>query len=127
VSDKTRNYRNPPVHSRFKKGQSGNPGGRKKGSCNFKTLLEELMALEVDQPGKRRKIELKEALLLKQADCGLKGDWRATDSLLDRYERHIRGQAEPQQELLEEDERMLDDFLERRRSSPEPQSDDGNG
>ena len=125
MSDKPRSYRNPPVHSQFKKGQSGNPGGRKKGSRNFKTLLEELMALEVDQPGKKRKIELKEALLLKQADCGLKGDWRATDSLLDRYERHARNQIEPQSELLEEDERMLDEFLERRRSSPEP--DDGNG
>ena len=118
-------YKKPPKATQFKKGQSGNPGGRKKGSRNFKTLLEELMALEVDQPGKKRKIELKEALLLKQADCGLKGDWRATDSLLDRYERHTRNQVEPQSELPEEDERMLDEFLERRRSSPEP--DDGNG
>lgn len=126
MSKKSGAYRNPPVHSRFRPGTSGNPGGRKKGSRNLKTVLEELMALEVDQPGKKRPITLKEALLLKQADCGLKGDWRATDRLLDRYERHTGNQTEPQQELPEEDERMLDEFLERR-SSSEPESDDDNG
>ena len=89
MSDKPIGYGNPPVNSRFPKGKSGNPGGRKKDSRNFRTVLEELMAREVEQPGKKRPITLKEALLLKQADCGLKGDWKAIDSLLDRYERHF--------------------------------------
>src|SRR5215510_10011610 len=30
-------FRKPPVHSRFKPGQSGNPAGRPKGTCNFKS------------------------------------------------------------------------------------------
>ncbi len=31
-------YKKPPLHSRFKKGQSGNPRGRPRGSKNFSTL-----------------------------------------------------------------------------------------
>ena len=30
----------PPQHTRFRKGQSGNPTGRRKGSLNMATLLE---------------------------------------------------------------------------------------
>jgi hypothetical protein len=77
MSEKPVGYRNPPVHSQFPKGRSGNPGGRKKDSRNFRTVLEEVMAREVEQPGKNRPIPLIEALLLKLADCGLKGDWKA--------------------------------------------------
>ena len=32
-------YGKPPRHSRFKKGQSGNPKGRPRGSRNFSTDL----------------------------------------------------------------------------------------
>lgn len=31
--------RKPPQHSRFKKGQSGNPSGRRKGTKNLATLV----------------------------------------------------------------------------------------
>ncbi len=114
MSEKPVGYGNPPVHSQFPKGRSGNPGGRKKDSRNFRTVLEEVMAREVEQPGKNRPIPLIEALFLKQADCGLKGDWKAIESLLNRAERHALHRNEPQPELPEEDAQMLDDFLERR-------------
>ena len=124
MSDKPVGYRNPPVHSRFPKGRSGNPGGRKKDSRNFRTVLEEVMAREVEQPGKNRPIPLIEALFLKLADCGLKGDWKAIESLLDRAERHALHRNEPQPELPEEDAQMLDDFFERRGRSSETETDD---
>jgi hypothetical protein len=124
MSEKPVGYGNPPVHSRFPKGRSGNPGGRKKDSRNFRTVLEEVMAREVEQPGKNRPIPLIEALFLKLADCGLKGDWKAIESLLDRAERHALHRNEPQPELPEEDAQMLDDFFERRGRSSETETDD---
>jgi hypothetical protein len=36
-------YGKPPRHTRFKKGQSGNPRGRPKGSKNLTTLLTEAL------------------------------------------------------------------------------------
>ena len=124
MSDKPVGYGNPPVHSRFQKGRSGNPGGRKKDSRNFSTVLAEVLAREVEQPGKNRPIPLIEALFLKLADCGLKGDWKAIEKLLDRAERHALHRNEPQPELPEEDAQMLDAFLERRQRSSEPETDD---
>lgn len=124
MSDEPVGYGNPPVHSRFQKGRSGNPGGRKKDSRNFRTVLEEVMAREVEQPGKNQPIPLIEALFLKLADCGLKGDWKAIERFLDRAERHTLHRDEPQRELPEEDAQMLDEFLKRRRHSAEPKTDD---
>src|SRR3954454_9468437 len=37
----------PPVHTRFKPGQSGNPSGRVKGSKNLKTLFHQLLNEEI--------------------------------------------------------------------------------
>jgi hypothetical protein len=131
MSDKPIGYGNPPVHSRFKKGESPNPGGRKKDSRNFKTVLDEVMAREVEQSGngKKRAVPLIEALYLKQADCGLKGDWKAIESLLDRYERYALHRTDARGELPEEDEHMLDAFLGRRlgarSSATEPKDDNG--
>ena len=36
-------YKNPPLHSRFQPGQSGNPKGRPKGSKNVRTILREAL------------------------------------------------------------------------------------
>ncbi len=51
-------YRKPPVKSRFKSGQSGNPRGRPPGSKNLKTLLRELAArrISVREEGKLRRL-----------------------------------------------------------------------
>jgi hypothetical protein len=40
-------YGSPPVHSRFKKGQSGNPSGRAKGSQNLKTIFNKVLDEEI--------------------------------------------------------------------------------
>jgi Family of unknown function (DUF5681) len=40
-------YGKPPLHSRFKKGRSGNPHGRPKGSSNMSTLLDHALNEQV--------------------------------------------------------------------------------
>lgn len=129
MSDKPIGYQHPPVHSRFKKGQSGNPGGRKKGNRNLKTVLTAVMESEVQvsDNGKKRIMPLKEALLWRQAQCGMAGEWKASESLFDRYERLGLDRAEPECELAEEDAHMLEQFLLRgssRRPSANGREDD---
>ena len=41
-------YRKPPRHTQFKKGQSGNPRGRPKGSKNFDSMVAHELSEEMD-------------------------------------------------------------------------------
>jgi hypothetical protein len=113
MSGKKAGYGNPPVHSQYKKGQSGNPGGRKKGCRNFKTILATVLESEIDDHGRRRRVSVVEALVWKQAECGLNGDWKAGDKLMNRYEQHFPDRPEAEREVSDEDRQMLDDFLRR--------------
>ena len=55
-------YKKPPLHTRFQKGQSGNPRGRPRGSKNLSTLLTDALnePVVVTEDGKRRKISKRE-------------------------------------------------------------------
>ena len=56
-------YGKPPIHSRFKKGVSGNPNGRPKGTRNFVTVLLKTLREKVviNENGKRTVITKLEA------------------------------------------------------------------
>jgi hypothetical protein len=58
-------YRKPPRHTRFKKGQSGNPKGRPAGAKNLSTLLNEALneCVIVTENGGHRKITKREAII----------------------------------------------------------------
>lgn len=77
-------YRNPPVHTRFKPGQSGNPSGRRKGSQNLKTLFNKILNEEVSlREGERvKKISKAEAVLRGVVVGALRGDTRSLAMLL---------------------------------------------
>lgn len=68
----------PPEHTKFKKGTSGNPGGRPRGSKNLKTLIYNLAKEEVVMKvgGEKRKMFLSEAAARKFWDCMMQGDYR---------------------------------------------------
>ena len=89
-------YGKPPRHTRFKKGQSGNPRGRPKGSKNLTTLLTEALnePVIVAENGSRRKITMRQAIIKQLVNRSATADWRATKILLDML-RDIEGQAEP--------------------------------
>jgi Family of unknown function (DUF5681) len=66
----------PPLHSRFKKGQSGNPRGRSRGAKNVATLLFDALdrAVVVTEDGRRRKVSKSELGIAKLVDRFAEGD-----------------------------------------------------
>ena len=71
------------MHSRFKKGQSGNPSGRPKGSENLKTLFERVLKEHISlQDGNvTKKITKAEAVIRRVVIDALKGDSRSQQTL----------------------------------------------
>jgi hypothetical protein len=77
-------YARPPRHSRFVKGQSGNPRGRPRGAENIKTLLNEALneLVVVTDHGGRRKVSKRKAFITQIVNSGAKGNFRAVPILL---------------------------------------------
>jgi hypothetical protein len=88
-------YGKPPRHTRFSKGQSGNPRGRPKESKNLATLLKEALnePVIVAENGGRRKITMREAIIKQLVKRSATADLRATKILLDLV-RDIEGRSE---------------------------------
>jgi hypothetical protein len=88
-------YGKPPRHTRFSKGQSGNPRGRPKESKNLATLLKEALNEHVIVAGNggRRKITMREAIIRQLVKRSATADLRATKILLDLV-RDIEGRSE---------------------------------
>ena len=70
----------PPRDTRFKPGQSGNPKGRPKGSCNLSTkILQQLRQLvTVTKGGKPVKMTKADVIANQMVDGSMKGDHKAT-------------------------------------------------
>ena len=74
----------------WKKGQSGNPGGRPKGKLNLNAMLEKFMENEIDTPkGKKQAAELFIEGLFKNA---LKGNSTAINQIIDRLAGKVKDQ-----------------------------------
>src|SRR6185295_13336146 len=79
----------PPLSTQFKKGQSGNPAGRKKGSQNISTVLHKEMnrTVIVREDGVARKMSKQDALLKSIIAKALQGDLKASQTLVNIIER----------------------------------------
>lgn len=84
-------YGNPPKHSQFKKGQSGNAKGRPRGKRNMASLVSDVLAQKVTitANGKRKRVSSETALLLRLREKALGGDLRALQILLSLRAAHI--------------------------------------
>ena len=72
-------YRKPPKRAQFKKGQSGNPRGRPKGSgirSSVEKVLAQMVPITID--GVRRRVPITEAMTMQLAQRALGGDPTAT-------------------------------------------------
>jgi len=78
-------YGRPPKTTRFKKGQSGNPKGRPKGSLNVATVLIKTLREKVviNENGQRKTVTKFEAALKQLVNKALGSDIRALRLLLD--------------------------------------------
>jgi uncharacterized protein (UPF0216 family) len=81
-------YKRPPLHTRFQKGQSGNPRGRARGrprgSKNFSTLLADALnePVVITEDGRRRKISKRELGFKQLANKFAMAEAQATKMLL---------------------------------------------
>ena len=83
----------PPVRTRFRPGQSGNPRGRPRGAKGLKTLVRETMTKSISvrtAEGNKRMPRI-EAVLQRKFELAMKGNERAQSRLIELY-----GQAIPE-------------------------------
>ena len=110
-------YGKPPVETRFKPGQSGNPGGRPKGTQNVLTIFARLLRerLVVTQNnGRRRSITTLEATLTAMMNRAIQGDAKATQLVLQFAQLVEAALASgPAGDLKEADKAVLANLLKR--------------
>jgi Family of unknown function (DUF5681) len=125
-------YCRPPLHTRFKPGQSGNPKGRPRRHRNVRTILEETLNQKVKIRGgeRTRRVTKLEAFVETTVNGALNRDPKAQASLMAMMrsagmmdEVPEAGHSEP---FTNNDALLLDDFLRRHNSAP-PDGADGNG
>ncbi|HYU45565.1 MAG TPA: DUF5681 domain-containing protein [Terriglobales bacterium] len=102
-------YGKPPKATQFKKGKSGNPKGRPKGSLNLATDLAAELGeqITVREDGRPRRVSKQRALIKSLMAKALQGDVRATAALLALYARVITETPEDQNDPIESDELQI--------------------
>src|SRR5208282_1497815 len=82
-------YGKPPQATRFRKGQSGNPRGRPRGSRNFASLVEEALAepVAINENGRRRKASKLQVIVKQLVNKAAQGDHRSIQLLMAFIER----------------------------------------
>ena len=113
-------YRRPPESGRFKKGKSGNPKGRPKGSSNFLTLLEQELSqsIVVNENGKKKTITRMQAMVKRIVAGALQGDLKALMTLVEILRRTGKFEETDINSLIPDDyESILDSFVEQRQKS----------
>jgi len=73
----TPGYMNPPKHTQFQKGKSGNPRGRPRKRDDLNTVLERVLKRKVRVRDEERKIPIRDALIWKLRELALQGDKQA--------------------------------------------------
>jgi hypothetical protein len=111
-------YGKPPVNSRFRKGVSGNPKGRPKGTLNLATVLERTLREEVVivESGKRTIVTKLEAAMKQLTNKAAMGDLAAMRQLLALVisaEERSKDDDKPADDLSASDQQVMQAVLKR--------------
>ncbi|MEQ1529391.1 MAG: hypothetical protein HOP21_07730 [Methylotenera sp.] len=113
-------YRRPPASGRFKKGQSGNPKGRPKGSSNFLTLLDHELgqSIVVNENGKKKTITRMQAMVKRMVADALQGNLKSLLALVEIMRRTGKFEETDIEGLLPDDyESILDSYVVQRHNN----------
>ena len=108
-------YGKPPKATQFKRGQSGNPRGRPKGSRNLASDLAAELGeqITVREDGHPRRISKQRALIKSLMARALQGDVRASAAMLALYARLITDTADDDSEIQVDELKILRRFAPR--------------
>jgi len=121
-------YGRPPRHTRFKKGQSGNPKGTVKGALRLAAVLDKALneRVTITERGRRKSVTKLEVMMKQLVNKAASGEHRSQQLLLaivrvheDRLEKVPEGTAAP---LREADEQVMKTLIARVRELPEQTS-----
>jgi hypothetical protein len=121
-------YKRPPRHSRFQRGQSGNPRGRERGVRNLRTDVKATLAgsVALNAKGKAKRVSTQEAILLRLKEKALKGDTRSLEQfirLAQIFNDDSPNDTSAGQDMMAEDREILEAYAEVLRSRPSGAAD----
>lgn len=121
-------YRRPPKKSRFKKGVSGNPRGRPKGSNNFVTLLGQELEkpITINEDGKKKNITRMHAIVMRIVTGALQGEQKSVLSLIEILRRSGQFEESEMDDFLPEDyEAILNAYVSRKQAAQKKNKKNG--
>ena len=98
-------YMNPPEHTRFKEGESGNPRGRPRKQEDLKIILNQVLKRKVRVKDNDQKLPVRDALIWRLRKLALQGDKQAL--ALQRRIVDESGIADPNAYSPEEDRKEM--------------------
>jgi hypothetical protein len=116
----TTGYHRPPKSGRFKKGGSGNPKGRPKGSRNFLTLLDQELAqpIIVNENGNKKTITRMQAMFKRMVSGAMQGEHKPLLMLVGILQRTGQTEETDIDSLLPDDyQNILESYVIQRQKS----------
>jgi Family of unknown function (DUF5681) len=94
-------YGKPPNHSKFKKGQSGHPAGRPRGSLNFDKSLRDSFyeTVLVKERGQSKRMTKFEIAIKQHVKNAMLGDLKAIEVCLSILREHDKSRIESPKEI----------------------------
>jgi hypothetical protein len=110
-------YRKPPKHTQFKRGESGNPAGRPKGTRNLSTDLADELAerIAINEGGRKLSVSKQRAMVKQMMAKALRGEVRAASLIIGLVERlfEMPADTEASAAVRDQDKAIVSDFLRR--------------